>query len=298
MHSDRQSRPKVTSGYWFVLAAATLWGTTGTSQALAPTGATPASVGAVRLALGGAALLVVALLRGTLRSGRRWPLGGLLLAAGGVAAYQLSFFGGVARTGVAIGTIVGIGSAPIMAGLLGALVRREHLGTRWVLATILAIAGCTLLIGAGRSAQVDPLGVLLALGAGVTYAFYTLGSKSVLEEQPPDAAMAVIFGLAALMLSPFLLTTNLSWLAQPRGLAVALHLGLVTVALAYILFARGLTTLQVSTTVTLTLAEPTTAGILGVAVLREPITPIALLGIGAVLAGLALLVFRREPDCN
>ena len=40
-----------------VLAAGMLYGTTGTAQALAPEGADPSSVGLLRIALGGLALL-------------------------------------------------------------------------------------------------------------------------------------------------------------------------------------------------------------------------------------------------
>ncbi|MBN1449530.1 MAG: EamA family transporter, partial [Anaerolineales bacterium] len=48
----------------FVILASMLWGTTGTSQALAPEGATPASVGVVRMVIGGLALLLALLLQG------------------------------------------------------------------------------------------------------------------------------------------------------------------------------------------------------------------------------------------
>ncbi|MEZ4645709.1 MAG: hypothetical protein R3E31_23765 [Chloroflexota bacterium] len=40
------------NGRFLVLFAAMLWGTTGTAQALAPPTASPAAIGAVRLALG------------------------------------------------------------------------------------------------------------------------------------------------------------------------------------------------------------------------------------------------------
>lgn len=41
----------------FILAAAMLWGTTGTAQALAPAGVNPLALGALRVAIGGIALL-------------------------------------------------------------------------------------------------------------------------------------------------------------------------------------------------------------------------------------------------
>lgn len=288
------------SGTWLVLAAAVCWGTTGTTQALAPIGAQPPIVGAVRLAVGGLGLLALALVRRSLRPGQRWPFWATLLAGLSMAAYQLGFFAGVARTGVAVGTIVGIGSSPILAGLIGFLVRGERPGWRWVLATALAIAGCALLISAGSSIRVNVPGLLLATSAGAAYAMFTVMSKGLLENNPPEAVMAVTFSLGALFLSPLFLTANLSWLLQPRGMAVALHLGLVTVALAYTLFARGLSRVPVATAATLTLAEPLTAGLLGVFLLKERLTPLAVLGIALIFAGLMLLSLgrQRSPDAR
>ena len=170
MQSDERDRPQGRRGQWFVLAAAVLWGTTGTAQAFAPAGAQPAAVGAVRLAVGGVALLAFAAARGVLRRGKRWPALATAVAAGSVAAYQLCFFAGVARTGVAVGTIVAIGSAPILAGVLGFLVRGERPGRRWAVATVLAVVGCDLLIVTRGSVSVDAGGVVLALGAGAAYA--------------------------------------------------------------------------------------------------------------------------------
>ncbi|MCY9414062.1 EamA family transporter, partial [Bacillus haynesii] len=48
----------------FVLLAAILWGTTGTTQAFAPKEAAPLVFGAVRMAVGGITLLLFAALRG------------------------------------------------------------------------------------------------------------------------------------------------------------------------------------------------------------------------------------------
>ncbi|MCA9978875.1 MAG: EamA family transporter, partial [Anaerolineales bacterium] len=209
---------KTKHGPLWVILAAVLWGTTGTAQALAPVGATPIMIGALRLAIGGLALLVLAGTRGRLRSGQPWPFWTTFLAAINVAAYQLFFFAGVARAGVAIGTIVGIGSAPIWGGVLGYFVRRERPSTRWGISTLLAVMGCGLLALTSDNVTVDPWGILLAIGAGLTYATYTTTSKGVLERQSPDAAMAIIFSLGALLLAPILLTANLAWLAQPRSI--------------------------------------------------------------------------------
>lgn len=291
--------PSQVNGAWLVLLAAILWGTTGTSQALAPSNAQPFMIGTLRLAVGGVLLMGFALGRGVVRLApgdwRGWPFLPTLLAALSIAAYQLCFFAGVARTGVAVGTIVGIGSSPILAGVIGFLARGERPGRVWGRATALAIAGCTLLAAAGAGIRVDPLGILLAVGAGAAYALFTVSSKTLLETHPPEAVMAAAFFSGAVLLSPLLFSADLRWLGEPAGALVILHLGGITVALAYTLFAYGLQRVPVATAATLTLAEPLTAGMLGVFFLGEKLTLQGWLGVILIFTGLVLITRSGEP---
>ncbi|MCM0080621.1 EamA family transporter [Geomonas sp. Red32] len=278
----------LTAAALMVLAAGILWGTTGTTQALAPSGATPVSIGGMRLVVGGLTLLLLALARGGLGK-QRWPLLPTLLAGAFVASYQLCFFAAVSRTGVAAGTLVGIGSSPIMAGVLGFVVRGERPGRRWVVATVLALAGCALLAAGGGGISVNPVGMLLAVAAGVSYASYTIAIKGLLPGRSAEAVMAVVFCIGALLLSPLLLTSNLQWIATPKGATLVLYLGVMVTALSYWLFVRGLRTVPVATAVTLSLAEPLTAALLGIFFLGERLSMMSMSGIPLLFAGLVVL---------
>jgi DME family drug/metabolite transporter len=275
-----------------VLAAAALFGTTGTAQALGPSGTTPLGVGAARIVIGGGGLLaVLPLLGGSRRDALalwRTPWG--LLAGLTTAAYQVCFFAGVSRAGVALGTLVTIGSGPVFTGLLSWLALRERPRSSWVLATSVCVVGLALLVGAGASApDVDPLGLLLALASGFGYAVYTVAAKRLMTEgHRSDEVMTAAFALGGLLLLPVLLTQPLTWLAEPSGLAMALWLGLATTTVAYVLFGRGLRHLPAGPVTTLVLAEPVVATLLGVLVLGETLVPLAWAGAGLVLAGLAL----------
>jgi drug/metabolite transporter, DME family len=77
---------------------------------------------------------------------------------------------------------------------------------------------------------------------------------------------------------------------------MAVYLGAIPTALAYVLFARGLRSLTPGETATLTLAEPLTATGLGILALGERPGALAAVGAGLVLAGLlALAVPARRP---
>jgi drug/metabolite transporter, DME family len=276
-----------------VLLAALCFATTGTAQALGPDGIPPVDVGAARVLVGGALLVLLArFVRDP--AARRWPRGLVVVAAAGVAAYQLGFFAAVADTGVAVGTIVALGSAPALTGALEWAVTGRRPPRRWAVATALACAGVALLVLAGGAdAGVSPVGIGLAVVAGGAYATYTLAAKRMLGDgHPPERVMAAAFGLGALGLLPLLAADHPAPLFSAGGLALAAFLGIVPTALAYVLFARGLRRLSAAETSTLTLAEPLTAGMLGAVVLGERLTLLSGLGAALVLGGLLVLAAR------
>lgn len=92
------------------------------------------------------------------------------------------------------------------------------------------------------SVSVDTVGILYALGAGVSYSAYTLIIKGMLEKLPPNAIMAAVVCLAGVILSPILADVDPQWLWQPRSIIVILHLGIISMAVSYWFFARGLAT--------------------------------------------------------
>jgi DME family drug/metabolite transporter len=277
-----------------VLAGAAAWGSTGTAAHFAPAGASPVSIGAARIAVGGVLLLAVAVRTRASRQAVRALLAGpwaaraaIVVAAAAVGGYQLCFFTAVHETGVAVGTVVAIGSGPVFTGALSRLTGGPPLDRRWMLATAAAVAGCAVLVISGSAAGASTGGVLLALAAGLCYAGYAVAaSRLILAGHSESAVMGLLFGGAAVLLAPVLAATSAGWLLTARGLSVTSYLGVVTTAAAYLLYGRGLRTVPAPVAVTLGLAEPVVAAVLGVAVLGERLTPAAIAGL--LLVGLAL----------
>lgn len=333
----RSSSRRGTGAALLVVGAAVCFGTTGTAQSLGAPDASAFALGAARIVFGGALLAVIALvalridaapsaraqrdgrrdgrpasprdarcptLRPDHRPGRIRPSSLALVAVGaiGVAAYQPAFFTGTQQNGVAVGTLVALGSAPVLTGLLEWGVRRRAPGIRWAVATVVAALGVAVLSGVfapgggdGRG-TVTVAGLLGSLGAGASYAVYALSSKLLLDRGwAPTVAMGATFGAAALIMTPVLLTSDLAWLSRPGGLLSTAWLAVVTVALAYTLFARGLRCLPASRAATLTLVEPLTATVLGVLLLHEQFTAAIVVGLLLLVAGILILTIGRRP---
>lgn len=283
-----------------VVVSGVLFGTAGTAQALGPVDAAPVAVGILRIQVGAIVLLAVMPL---LRVQRRrilqlWRRPQIVVTALAAAIYQPCFFGAVSSAGVALGTLVAVGSEPVFAGLLGWAALRHRPTRGWLAATAIAVAGLVLR-SAGRLEGGDPVGLLLALGAGLCSACFTVAAKHQLDRGVTAVEVpAASFVLGGILLLPLLLGQPLAWVASPSGATMVLYLGVATMALANVLLTHGIHGLPPGPTATLMLTDPVVATLLGVLVLGEALSPVAAVGVGMVLVGLVLQgvsVARAEP---
>ncbi|MFP7832876.1 DMT family transporter [Marisediminicola sp. LYQ134] len=290
-----------------VLLAAALFGTTGTAQALGAPDADPVSVGAARLLLGGTALALVAVLSSRRRPPHTAPGSAsgvghttvVVVGALAVVAYQPTFFAGVDRNGVAVGTLIALGTAPLATGALSWATTRAFPGVRWSVATLLSVAGLVWLTGAGPGTRegVDAVGLAASLSAGLSYAVYAVCSKRLLDDGwSPSKTMGTLFGAGALGTIPLVLFSDTTWIVTASGLTTVLWLGLATVLVAYLLFASGLRGLTAPVVATLTLAEPLVASALGIIVLGESPSLRVWIGVGVIVAGMIVLVGGSSPS--
>lgn len=279
-----------------VLMAATLWGTTGTAAAFAPE--VPAmAIGAAAMGGGGLlqALMAVrpmAKHRQGLR--RHWLL--LLIGALAVAVYPLAFYGSMRLAGITVGTVVTIGSAPLLSALIEYLFDRQRLSLRWLAGAVLGVVGMALLAAAeshgATGGEAVGSGMLLGLLAGLTYALYSWTARRLmLNGVAAKAAMGATFGGGALFLLPVLLFTGAPLLASGTNLAVGLYMALVPMFIGYLCFGYGLARIAASTAITLTLFEPVVAAALAVIIVGERLPLQGWLGIVLILLCLVCITW-------
>jgi len=214
----------------------------------------------------------------------------LLVGGASVALYQIAFFSAVRSTGVAVGTLTAIGSAPALTGVLGFLINKELPSRRWLTATVITTIGIVFLTGANGFAHFNISGVLLALGAGASYSLFAVASKRALNSGISfTQVMYKIFGVGAIALAPFFFIGKSHFLSTTSGFTMALWLGLVPTAIAYTSYGFGLNKIRVATASTLILAEPATATLLAAVVLGESLNAYSWLGVVIVVTGLIYL---------
>lgn len=290
-------------GAVFVVGASTLWGTTGTVATFAPS-VSPLAIGAVAMGVGGLLQALYAVrpianhwagLRG------RWLL--VSLGAAAVAVYPLAFYSSMHLSGVALGTVIAIGSAPLASAVIERVADRKELTRRWVLGALTGVAGAGLLCfsadGAGRpgglaEAWAMPAGIVLGLVAGITYALYSWAAHRLIGGGVPSrAAMGAVFGLGGLLLMPVLALTGRPLVESWGNFTVGAYMALVPMFAGYVLFGWGLARVRASTATGLSLMETVVAAVLAVVVVGERLPALGWLGVAMVLASLFVLTPRQ-----
>ncbi|OWT65665.1 DMT family transporter [Candidimonas nitroreducens] len=293
-----------------VLAASILWGTTGVSATFAPeVGA--AAIGAAAMGVGGllqAATAIRAIARNAAALRLQWLW--LLLGALAVAVYPLAFYASMRMAGVTVGTVVSIGSAPLLSAAIEMLMDGLRATTRWAFGASLGLAGIVLLCiaesghGAATTAPSVIGGVALGLLAGLTYALYSWAARRLMQRRIPSrAAMGAIFGLGGLLLMPVLYATGAPFLASWNNAAVGIYMALVPMFLGYACFGYGLARVRASTATTLSLLEPVVAAALAAAIVGERLPGLGWTGVALIFACLVCITLparrrntpRRRP---
>ncbi len=299
------------AGVAFVLAASVLWGTTGTVATFAPD-VGPLAIGAAAMGVGG---LLQALTAGRLIRQFRVLLGAhrrmVVLGAVAVAIYPLAFYSSMHLAGVAVGTVVSLGSAPLASALIERVVDGRKLTKQWMGGAALGVSGAVLLCAAQAGAAqagaahhgdapASPgatlAGIAIGFVAGATYALYSWAAHRIMRRGvPARAVMGAIFGVGGLLLLPVLLVTGAPLLSSWSNAAVGFYLALVPMFAGYVLFGWGLGRVAASTATTVSLAEPVVAAILAVAIVGEQLPGPGWAGMGLILAGVTVLSLPGTP---
>ena len=290
-----------TKGVLAVVVASFLWGTTGTAAQYAPT-ISPFAIGAFGMGVGGVLLCLTAwkTLRNDSAVLRANPL---VVIAGSccVALYPLAFYASMRLSGVAIGTVVSIASAPLFAAVFEYLFGKKKVSFKWVVSFVLGAVGIVLL-STGKSSSVVMLpeteykqhaGIALGLVAGVTYAGYSWAAKQLINAGGHSkSAMASLFGCAALLLLPSLYFTGERLFATPINTSVTLYMAIVPMFFGYVLFGFGLRFIEVSQATLITLIEPVVATLFAIFLIGETFSALGWLGMAMVCLCLVIQTIR------
>ncbi|MEU8677982.1 EamA family transporter [Streptomyces sp. NPDC048560] len=299
----------------YLVVAGVAWGTAGAAASLI---FRASDLGPLALSfwrcVGGLVLLAGALaLRPARRASapaepRRRRLLRILGTGIGLTVFQSAYFAAVEMTGLAVGTVVTLGAGPVLIAVGARLTMGERLGRGGTVAAAGALTGLVVLVLGGERAEVEPLGIALALLSASGYAAITLLTRWLGRDGQGGDALATsawAFGIGAVGLLPMAamegLVPHTAELAHVVWLLV--YVAAVPTALAYALYFAGAAAVRSATVSVIMLLEPVSAAVIAVTVLREQLTAATVVGTLLLLvavAGLAVAeargaaVARRE----
>ncbi|WP_307802130.1 DMT family transporter [Actinomadura violacea] len=303
----------VRRAFAFLAFAGIAWGTTGAAVEVIyrTSDLGPLAISFWRFLAGAVLLLPAWALRPSRRTPRvPGPAGRrVLLLSGtgaGLAVFQTAYFAAVRDTGLAVGTIVTLGAAPVLTAVGGRLFLGERVGRTGVLAVVGALAGLTVLVLGNRPGVVHPAGVAMALLSAAGYAVSNLlgrwtGRHGTGEDAFTLTLSSFLIG-AALMLPP---AFHEGLLPQGGDFAEAgllmLYIAAITTALAYPLYFAGVAVLRATTASVMMLLEPVGAAGLAVLFLGERLTAATVVGTVILLGAIAALALaesrlRTQPE--
>jgi drug/metabolite transporter, DME family len=277
-----------------ILAAATLWGVQGLfSRALGEMNIPGLPIMVVRN-LGGAALLALVFLAAD-RTAFRVRLRELpllaLMGMSGVLGMNLVYYRSQQVSSLAVAAIL-LYTAPTIVVVFSALIWKDRITKRKLLALVLAFLGCGFVSGMLHGAlSISTQGLLLGLGSALTYASYTLFGRKALTWRGPLTVLfyALLFaGLGALVLCP---AQEMAMLFTTSGAMTQTFCMMVfSTVVPFLLYTKGLAGLGDSgKAAILASLEPVVAALLGIVAFGEPLTLGVALGLVCVLGAVALL---------
>ncbi len=296
-------------GLLYVIAAGVIWGTIGPAIALVNNSSNLSAftVTAYRSVLAVVVLTIAVTIRGQVDAAVhvvRTQRGRVVTVGLLTATFQLLFFIAVIGAGVSVATVVMLGFAPVLLLILTSVRQRRLPPGPQALTVGTALLGLTLVALVGESGpRPDGIvwGLAAALGSGTAYALSAEIAPPLTQNHGAVPVTTATMSVAALFLVPIGLisgTTGSNTLIpeSPRVWLLILYLGVFTMAVAYVLLFAGLRTTPSSVAVVATLIEPVTAVAIAVAFLGEALTPVGVLGAALILASIASLGVKREPQ--
>nr|WP_091715094.1 DMT family transporter [Methylobacterium phyllostachyos] len=245
------------------------------------------AAGTSSLRVGFSALILIIVWRPWRRSLSLREAGWIALYGAALGAMNLLFYLALAR--LPLGPAVAIEFAgPLAVALIASRRRSDFL---WI---GLAVLGLVLLLPITTTDGLDPVGVLLDLGAATAWALYILFGQ---RAGRIDGGQAVSLGMltAAAIIAPFGLAEAGSALLMPGVVLAGLAVALMSSALPYSLEMVALRRLDRKSFGVLMSLEPAVAACAGLMLLGERISLVQWLAIGLVIAASAGITAGSRP---
>ncbi len=279
-----------------------LWGTIGLFvKMMEGQGSFPSYTSFLRLFFGFILLAALTLIVDgpkAFRIGKGTLISCILLGIVCQGAFNILYSTSVSMNGMSVSSVL-LYTAPIFTTVASVLLFREKLNRLKWIALPLNVVGCALTATGGDFSAVSlaPLGLLIGVGAGFTYAMTAVIGRIAMRERSSPFAVAtynLFFGCV------FIAIIRRPWRTvekplDPKLLILGALFGLIATALAYAFYFSGLSKIsQTSKVPVVASVEPVIATVIGAVAFGESINVVRIAGIALVLLSILLFSGRSR----
>ena len=277
-----------------VLAGGALWGLISIFvRALTAVGFSSLEISCIRMLTGTAGMFLVLFFRD--RSKLKISLRDIWMFIGtgivSVVLFNVCYFSTIQRSEASI-TVVLLYTSPIFVMLMSALIFKERITVKKIIALSMTLLGCVLVAGLlGGRVRLTADVLALGIGSGFFYAAYSIFGQFALKKYDTMTVTFYTFLMGAIASVPISRPFRLFRMIeqQPKSILWCIGIGVFCTILPYLLYTAGLKHMEAGRAAILATIEPLVGALLGILAYHESAGMLKVIGMLLIFSAVILL---------
>lgn len=208
-----------------------------------------------------------------------------------IVFFNICYFTTITLTSLAVAAVL-LYTAPAIVIVLSAFLFSEKITGRKLIALLMTFAGCVCVSGLlSGDSSLTLTGFITGLGAGLGYALYSIFGRFALDRGYRSLTISFYtFLFASVGTIPFISLKNVgrALTSSPSQTGLIVLYGVFTTVLPYLLYTRGLQSVDNGRASIIASIEPVVATAIGALVYHEILNIYEIIGIAMVLGGIVI----------
>ncbi|GAE25339.1 hypothetical protein JCM9140_1329 [Halalkalibacter wakoensis JCM 9140] len=205
--------------------------------------------------------------------------------------FNWCLFSAIDQMSISVAAIL-LYTAPAFVTIFSWLMFKEALTKRKITALLVTLIGSSFVVGIlpSLNESISLVGLVLGVGSGFFYGLYSIFGKFALQKYHPLTVTVYTFLFAAVAITPFSGLWNvLSLFSNLYVWIFIIGLGFLSTMLPFLLYTKGLSTIESSKASIIATMEPVVASLVGFAIFHETLTFYQYVGIILVIAAVLIV---------
>lgn len=213
-----------------------------------------------------------------------------------IAFFNICYFNAIEYSNLSSAAIL-LYTAPSFVLILSAIIFKEKLTRKKIIALAIAFTGCVFAVGLiETSERITVKGLIFGLLSGFGYGLYSIFGRIALKKYHTLTVTTYTFITATIFLLPFCGIREMvcTACAEKEIVIFSVLLGIVSTLVPFIFYTKGLSLLDPGTSSIIAYIEPLVATACGMLIFNEKITVLKIVGIILIFISIIILNFNKN----